>query len=97
MHCLGRLLMCKHSACKGNASSACIEITIAVLSITERPWNESLSAKIAKVQEAFKNIPPMLYFAPSSVIYDGVGVYAAEQLPQGNDWAGAGVPRRALE
>ena len=51
--------------------------------IAERPWNESLSSKIAKVQESFKNIPSMLYFSPSSVSFDGVGVYTAEALPQG--------------
>lgn len=67
--------------------------------IAERPWNESLSSKIAKVQESFKNIPSMLYFSPSSVSFDGVGVYTAEALPQGTShWVkhhsvhGPGVP-----
>lgn len=64
----------------------CTGMAIHVLH-AERPWNESLSAKIAKVQEAFKNIPPMLFFSPSSVIYDGVGVCAAEHLPKGNEYA----------
>ena len=50
---------------------------------TERPWNEALSSKIAEVQDSFKNIPSMLYFSPSSVTFDGVGVYAAEILPKG--------------
>lgn len=50
---------------------------------TERPWNEALSAKISEVQESFKNIPSMLYFSPSSVTFDGIGVYAAEALPKG--------------
>ena len=49
----------------------------------ERPWNESLSSKIAEVQESFKNIPSMLYFSPSSVSFDGIGVYTAEALPKG--------------
>ena len=49
----------------------------------ERPWNETLSAKIAEVQESFKNIPSMLYFSPSSVSVDGIGVYSAEPLPKG--------------
>ena len=49
----------------------------------ERPWNESLSSKIAEVQESFKNIPSMLYFSPSSVTFDGIGVYVAETLPKG--------------
>lgn len=50
---------------------------------SERPWNESLSARISEVQESFKNIPSMLYFSPSSVTFDGIGVYAAEALPKG--------------
>ena len=49
----------------------------------ERPWNEALSSKIAEVQDSFKNIPSMLYFSPSSVTFDGIGVYAAEILPKG--------------
>ena len=49
----------------------------------ERPWNEALSSKIAEVQDSFKNIPSMLYFSPSSVTFDGIGVYAAETLPKG--------------
>ena len=49
----------------------------------ERPWNESLSARIAQVQDCYKNIPPKLYFSPSSVSFEGIGVYAAEPLPQG--------------
>jgi hypothetical protein len=49
----------------------------------KRPWNEALSSKIAEVQDSFKNIPSMLYFSPSSVTFDGVGVYAAEVLPKG--------------
>ena len=49
----------------------------------ERPWNESLSARIAEVQDCYKNIPPKLYFSPSSVSFEGIGVYAAETLPQG--------------
>ena len=47
---------------------------------SKRPWNES---KIAQVQSSFKNIPPTLYFSPSSVTFDGVGVYAAVTLPKG--------------
>ena len=35
------------------------------------------------MQQSFKNIPPKLYFSPSSVRFDGIGVYAAEPLPQG--------------
>lgn len=54
-----------------------------ITTITERPWNEALSLKIAEVQQSFKNIPPKLYFSPSSVRFDGIGVYAAEPLPQG--------------
>lgn len=50
---------------------------------SERPWNESLSARIAEVQECYKNIPPKLYFSPSSVSLEGIGVYTAELLPQG--------------
>jgi hypothetical protein len=50
---------------------------------SKRPWNESLSSKIAEVQDSFKNIPSMLYFSPSSVTFDGIGVYAAETLPKG--------------
>ena len=50
---------------------------------SERPWNESLSARIAEVQDCYKNIPPKLYFSPSSVSFEGIGVYAAEPLPQG--------------
>ncbi|CAI8055875.1 PR domain zinc finger protein 12 [Geodia barretti] len=50
---------------------------------SKRPWNESLSSKIAEVQESFKNIPSMLYFSPSSVTFDGIGVYVAETLPKG--------------
>ena len=49
---------------------------------SKRPWNESLSSKIAQVQSSFKNIPPTLYFSPSSVTFDGVGVYAAVTLPK---------------
>lgn len=49
---------------------------------SERPWTESLSVRIAEVQEAFKNIPQMLYFSPSSIALDGIGVYAAETLPK---------------
>jgi hypothetical protein len=49
----------------------------------ERPWNESLSARIAQVQDCYKNIPPKLYFSPSSVSFEGIGVYTAEPLPQG--------------
>ena len=49
----------------------------------ERPWNEALSSKIAEVQDSFKNIPSMLYFSPSSVNFNGIGVYAAEILPKG--------------
>ena len=49
----------------------------------ERPWNESLSARIAEVQDCYKNIPSKLYFSPSSVSFEGIGVYAAEPLPQG--------------
>ena len=51
--------------------------------VAERPWNESLSAKISEVQQSFKNIPSMLCFSPSSVAFDGIGVYAAESLPKG--------------
>lgn len=50
----------------------------------ERPWNESLSARIAEVQDCYKNIPPKLYFSPSSVSFEGIGVYAAEPLPTGS-------------
>ena len=54
-----------------------------VFGSVERPWNETLSAKIAEVQESFKNIPSMLYFSPSSVSVDGIGIYSAEPLPKG--------------
>ena len=50
---------------------------------SKRPWNESLSSKIAQAQSSFKNIPLTLYFSPSSVTFDGVGVYAAITLPKG--------------
>ena len=53
------------------------------ITYAERPWNESLSARIAEVQDCYKNIPPKLYFSPSSVSFEGIGVYAAEPLPQG--------------
>lgn len=42
-----------------------------------------MNSRIAEVEQAFKNIPQMLYFSPSSVAYDGIGVYAAESLPKG--------------
>ena len=61
----------------------CFFVTCIILCCTERPWNESLSTKIAEVQESFKNIPPMLYFSPSSVSVDGIGVYVTEPLPRG--------------
>lgn len=66
---LHHALLCSH----------CTAITYA-----ERPWNESLSARIAEVQDCYKNIPPKLYFSPSSVSFEGIGVYAAEPLPQGS-------------
>ena len=50
---------------------------------SKRPWNESLSSKIAQAQSSFKNIPLTLYFSPSSVTFYGVGVYAAITLPKG--------------
>lgn len=49
----------------------------------EHQLKESLNLRIAEVEQAFKNIPEMLYFSPSSVAYDGIGVYAAESLPKG--------------
>ena len=61
----------------------CVRVCVCVLCAAERPWNESLSAKISEVQQSFKNIPSMLYFSPSSVAFDGIGVYAAESLPKG--------------
>lgn len=51
----------------------------------EHQWQDSLKSKIAQVQQAFKNIPQMLYFSPSSVICHGIGVYAAQALPKGNN------------
>lgn len=62
----------------------CGAIIVCVCVLSERPWTESLSARIAEVQDAFKNIPQMLYFAPSSIALDGIGVYAAETLPKGS-------------
>ena len=65
------------------ANIALYEILLHNNSCIERPWNEALSSKIAEVQDSFKNIPPTLYFSPSSVAYDGIGVYVAETLPKG--------------
>lgn len=49
----------------------------------EHQLKESLNSRIAEVEQAFKNIPQMLYFSASSVAYNGIGVYAAESLPKG--------------
>lgn len=57
--------------------------SISTIHSIERPWNEALSSKIAEVQDSFKSIPSTLYFSPSSVTFDGIGVYAAETLPKG--------------
>lgn len=56
---------------------------LSVSSSIEHQLKESLSSRIAEVEQAFKNIPQMLYFSASSVAYDGIGVYAAESLPKG--------------
>ena len=67
---------------------------------SKRPWNESLSSKIAQVQSSFKNIPPALYFSPSSVTFDGVGVYAAITLPKGTrlgSYIGKAVKKEEME
>ena len=66
-----------------NKISCSYDSLVFCIIFAERPWNESLSARIAEVQQAFKNIPQMLYFSPSSVALDGIGVYAAESLPKG--------------
>lgn len=54
----------------------------------EHEWKDSLNARIEEVQQAFKNIPQMLRFSPSSVSLDGIGVYAAESLPKGTQYRG---------
>lgn len=65
-------------------ATACQLLNWQVINLhAERPWNEALSSKIAEVQDSFKNIPSMLYFSPSSVNFNGIGVYAAEILPKG--------------
>ena len=71
----------------GAATAQCPSARSSYLSLStarerKRPWNESLSSKIAQVQSSFKNIPPTLYFSPSSVTFDGIGVYAAVTLPK---------------
>ena len=72
-----KMLLC------GSSLQHALWLHIHLLFYAERPWNESLSARIAQVQDCYKNIPPKLYFSPSSVSFEGIGVYAAEPLPQG--------------